>query len=389
MKQLLTFLTILFLTTLCRTEKTSNIEKTWIPVGKVLDNGDYDDTDFQIILTFEEKILRASYFGIENDSIIPYTLSDNNEIISDFWNTARIIELKEDIMKISFMESETIVFKPIDEKKKSQPIEYLRNFLSGREWEISNNILKNRIYSFDSIAREPSLLKPEMKNVYSFDKFDIHEGKIHQDFGFWTTKKVSGQMLIYIDNIYGINDYRIFLIEEVFENRISCISWNLGKEERLILTEVPKLSESELKSFTSKLTSSKWYISNYKLTEEISGSSVNTFDYFETIDSTLFIGLQDFRSKNISYKFNSDNTFFRFIGDSKAYSGKWEILNKGDILRLRETWHGEINGFDREQFILINKLTQDEFEFMKKESLYTGFGSFDDSYIDQKYKNRR
>jgi hypothetical protein len=388
MKQILTFLTILFLITSCRDEKESNIKKIWIPIGKVLENGNYDDTDFQVILTFEEKILRASYFGIENDSIFPYSLSDSNEIISDLWDKARIIELNEDIMKISFMESETIVFRPIEEKKKSKPIEFLYKLLSGREWKISNKTLENRIYSFDLIARESSLLKPEMKNVSSFDKFDIHEGKIYNDFGFWTIKKVSGQILMYIDNVYGIDDYRIFLIEEVSENHISCKSWNMGKEERLILTKVPKFSQSKSKTFTAKLTQSKWHISNYEVVD-LSGSSFSNFDYFKTIDSTLLIGLQDFTSKNISYKFNPDNTFFRFIGDSKAYSGNWKILNGGDILMLTETWHGEKNGYVREQFMLVKKLTQDEFEFIKEESIYTGYGSFDQYFVEQKYKNKQ
>jgi len=388
MKQLL-ILTFVFLTLSCHIENNSKLEKTWIPVGCVLENGEYHNTNFQSILTFENDSIRITSFGIKEDSTFHYSLNENNEIISNYWPKSRIFELQDDLMVISFSEGKKIVFKPIYNNNNSQSINHAFTRLKGREWEIFNKSAEKRIISFDSITREASLLKPEISNVYSYDQFDLFGNKIYHEFGFWTIKNVLGNILINIGDVYGYNEYSILLIEEIKDNQIICKNLNLNHEEKLILKEIPKLNGKDADFFNLKLTRSGWQISEYIKPDSIVGFSSSTDDYYESIDSTLLVSWKDFKSKNISYKFYRDNTFIRLIGEKEAISGEWNVLNNGEIIRLQEVWSGEKDGFEREKFLLVKSLTDNEFHFTTKESLYTEFGSYQDYFIEQKYKNSR
>ncbi|MDX5478316.1 MAG: hypothetical protein LPJ98_07635 [Cyclobacteriaceae bacterium] len=389
MKQQLFILTLVFFMVSCREDNFSKLKKTWIPVGCVLENGEKHNTNFQSILTFENEIIRITNFGIEKDSTFHYSLNENNEIISIYWPEARIIELQDDLMVISFSEGKKIIFKPIYNNNKSQSINHALTRLKGREWEIFNKSVEKRIISFDSITRGADLLKPDISNVYSYDQFDLFENEIYHEFGFWTVKNVLGNILINIGDVYGYNEYRILLIEEIKDDHIICKNLNLNHEEKLILKEIPKLKGKDADFFNLKLTRSDWQISEYSKPDSIVGFSSSTYDYYESIDSTLLVSWKDFKSNNISYKFYKDNTFIRLIGEKQAISGEWNVLNNGEIIRLLEIWSGEKDGFEREKFLLVKSLKDNEFHFTTKESLYTEFGFYQDYFIEQKYKNSR
>jgi hypothetical protein len=300
---------------------------------------------------------------------------------------ARIIELDDQLLKISISESDTIIFKPISLIETNYPEEYILSLLKGKVYKISIDHNKEIIYSFDSLARESSLLRTELINASSFDKFDLIDKKIYHDFGFWTVKNILGNYFIYIENLYGNNDYQILLVDKINVNGIYFKNWDLSMDE-IFFSEIKPLKDLNLDLFKLKLTSPIWILSDFEF-DSISGGTNSTFDYFGSLDSTLFITENDFKSKNISYKFNSDNTFSRFIDDRLSFSGQWELIKGGEILRLTEKWHGEENGFEHERFLFVKNLTDNEFQIVMEEKLYVGFGSFDFYLIYQKYNNRK
>lgn len=366
-----------------------------MPIGSINEKRETSITDFQQIITFKRDSIKATFFGVEKDTLLSYSIRGDSIFYSGI--DAKYSLQNDSILRINIY-GETVVFKTVNEGNNLYSAEQLISALKGTEWEFIDGDSGERFVSFDSITREADMLREGIENVFSFDRFDIYNDQIFQEFGFWAVKSVNGQTLLNLDVLYGNNDFRILQLEKIKNNEIIFRGWIRGNEKKVRFKKVPKLSESETEIFKSKLTGSEWLLDRVKpIKNEFSSSSHSTEDYYQTIDSTLLIKKEDLKLKRVSYQFAQDLTFSIFIDNRKAYSGTWSILLGGKVVKLEEKWHGEENwhaliDIDNriyERFLNIKSLKANVFHFIREEKLYTGFGAYRMEYIEQKYRKRR
>lgn len=366
-----------------------------MPFGSINEKGETSITDFQQIITFKKDSIKATFFGMEKDTLLSYTIRGDSIFYSGV--EAKYSLQNDSILRIDIY-GETVVFKTVNERNDRYSAEQLISALKETEWEFIDDNSGERFFSFDSITREADILREGIENVFSFDRFDIYNDQIFQEFGFWAVKSVNGQILLNLDVLYGSNDFRILQLEEIKINQIVFKGWIRGVEKEITFRKVAKLDESQIELFKSKLTGSKWLLDRIKsIKNEFSSSSYSTEDYYQAIDSTLLIKKEDLKLNRVSYQFAQDLTFSIFIDNRKAYSGTWSILLGGKVIKLEEKWHGEENWYplidiDKriyERFMKIKSLKANVFHFIREEKLYTGFGSYEMEYIEQKYRKRR
>ncbi len=366
-----------------------------MPIGSINENGETSITDFQQIITFKKDSIEAILFGWEKDTLVSYSIKGDSMFYSGV-ETKYSLQ-NDSILKIDIY-GETVIFKTFNEGNNRYSAQQLFSALKGTEWEFKDDSSGERYFSFDSIDREAYTMREYMENVYSFDRFDMYNEKIFQELGFWTVKAVNGQILLNLNVSYGRNDYIILQLEEIKNNEIIFKGWIRGIEKKVRFIKVPKLGEDEIEIFNSKLTGSEWLLKRIKVVpNEFSAFSFSTESYFQSIDTTLLIKKEDLKLNRVSYQFDQDLTFSIFIDNRKAYSGTWSILLGGKILKLEEKWHGEENWYPQiesniriyERFLKIKSLKDEEFIFIREENLYSGFGSYEMEYIEQKYKKRR
>lgn len=395
MKQFLVILILSLVYNSGNSQTISKLYKTWRPVGSINEKGETSITDFQQIITFKKDSIKATFFGMEKDTLLSYTFRGDSVFYSG-------VEAKYSLQNDSILRfdiyGETVVFKTVNEGNDRYSAEQLISALKGTEWEFIDDNSGERFFSFDSITREAEMLREGIENVFSFDRFDIYHDQIFQEFGFWAVKSVNGQILLNLDVLYGSNDFRILQLEEIKINQIVFKGWIRGVEKDITFRKVAKLDESQIEIFKSKLTGSKWLLDRIKsIKNEFSSSSYSTEDYYQAIDSTLLIKKEDLKLNRVSYQFAQDLTFSIFIDSRKAYSGTWSILFGGKAIKLEEKWHGEENWYPLididnriyERFMKIKSLKPNVFHFIREEKLYTGFGSYEMEYIEQKYRKRR
>ncbi len=392
------FLIILIISLFCysgNSQTVSQLYKTWMPIGSVNEKGDTSITDFQQILTFKKDSIKATFFGIEKDTLLSFSIRGDSIFFSEV--EAKYSLHNDSILRLDIY-SQTVVFKAIKEGNDRYSAQHLLSTLKGKEWEFVDDGSWERFFSFDYITREAKMLRRGIENVFSFDRFDIYNDEISQEFGFWGVKSINGQILLNLEAVYGSNDFRILHLEEIKNNEIVFKGWIRGVEEEITFRKVAKLDEGEIEIFNSNLTGAEWLLTKTQPIKNGFGSFSNSSeDYFQSIDTTLLIKKEDLQLNTISYHFAQDSTFTIFIDDRKAYSGTWSILLKGRVIKLEEKWHGEedwdaqikTDGRIHERFLVIKSLTENEFHFIREEKLYTGFGSYETGYIEQNYRKRR
>lgn len=361
-----------------------------MPIGSINENGETSITDFQQIITFKKDSIKATVFGREKDTLLSYSIGGDSMFYSGVETKYSL--LSDSILRIDIY-GETVVLKTLNKSNDRYSAQQLISALKGTEWEFIDDSSGEIFFSFDSFTREADMLRKGIENVYSFDRFDIYNGQIFQELGFWTVKAVNGQTLLNLEVLYGSNDFRILRLEEIKNNEIIFKGWIRGNEKEVRFRKVPKLGESDIEIFKSKLTGSKWLLERIKsVKNEFSSSSYSTEDYYQSIDTTLLIKKEDLKLNRVSYQFAPDLTFSIFIDNRKAYSGTWSILLGGKVIKLEEKWHGEENWYSQietnsriyERFLKIKSLKDDEFIFIREENLYSGFGSYETEYIESK-----
>jgi hypothetical protein len=368
-----------------------------MPIGSINEKGEASTTDFQHIITFGKDSIKATFFGMEKDTLLSYSIRGDSMFYSGVDTKLHLVN--DSILRIDIY-GQTVVFKAINKGNDRYSAEQLLSALKGTEWEFVNHSSWGRFFSFDSVTREAEMLREGIKNVFSFDRFDIHNEEIWQEFGFWAVKSVNGQILLNLEVVYGSNDFRILKLEEVNNNEIVFKGWVRGIEEEITFKKVAKLKDGEIEILNSNLAESEWLLTKtYPIKNGFGSFSNSTEDYFPSIhtDTTLLLTKEDLQLNRLSYNFAHDSTFSIFINDRKAYSGTWSILLRGRVIKLEEKWYGEENwdaeiksdGSIHERFLLIKVLTENEFHFIREEKLYTGFGSYESGYIEQKYRKRR
>ena len=333
-----------------------------MPIGSINEKGEASTTDFQQIITFGKDSIKATFFGMEKDTLLSYSIRGDSMFYSGIDTKLHLVN--DSILRINIY-GQTVVFKAISKGNDRYSAEQLLLALKGTEWEFVNNSSWERFFSFDSISREAELLRQGIENVFSFDRFDIYNEEIWQEFGFWAVKSINGQILLNLEAVYGSNDFRILQLEEIKNNKIVFKGWIRGIKENITFRKVVRLKESEIEMFNSNLTESEWLLTKTHDIKNGFGSFSNSIEeYFESIDTTLLITKEDLQLNRLSYNFVQDSTFSIFIDDRKAYSGTWGILLGGRVIKLEEKWHGEENwdaqirtdGRIHERFLLIKSL---------------------------------
>jgi len=366
-----------------------------MPIGSINEEGEMSVTDFQQILTFKKDSIKATFFGKEKDTLLSYSIRGDSIYFSGLETNYSLHN--DSILRIDIY-GETVVFKTVNEGADRYSAKQLLSALKGKEWEFVYDSSWERFFSFDAITREAEMLREGIENVFSFDRFDINNDQISQEFGFWAVKSINGQIILNLEVVYGSNDFRILQLEEIKNNEIVFKGWIHGIEEEITFRKVARLDDGEIEIFNSVLTGAEWLLTKTQPIVNGFGTFSNSIEeYFEAIDTTLLIKNEDLQMNRLSYDFAQDSTFSIFIAERKAYSGSWSILLAGRVIKLEEKWHGEENwdaqiktdGRIHERFLLIKSLKENVFHFIREEKLYTGFGSYESGFIEQEYRKRR
>src|SRR5690606_37974241 len=86
--------------------------------------------------------------------------------------------------------------------------------------------------------------------------------------------------------------------------------------------------------------------------------------------------------------------FAAFIAGKLAFEGTWSVLMAGKIIKLKEKWRAEerweqandLEHRTRDRYVFIKALSDDELHFVREEYLYAGSGSYEITYVEQKYR---
>ncbi|WOK07752.1 hypothetical protein RT717_03825 [Imperialibacter roseus] len=379
-------ITGLFLTTLasCDIQGSSKIEKTWVPIGGVSSDSTITETDYQIVLQFENDSLHLFLFG-RDEAVFPYRISDG-QILSDAYSSAEITQLTDSILAIQFTDDDIVVFNPL-KRQPTKGIESkskLSDLLSDKEWSLESKSIRSRILYIYSINRKDELLLDGLNEVNSFDRLDIAANEeIRYSEGYWAVQDIDGQILINLEILFDANDHRILQVDSLNESAIYCTSWIQGIAEKVVLSVKGQSGDSE-STLIAALTDSDWVITDYSK----AGQRIGTQHGFEKLDSDLLLAEKHLASSQVVYDFDTNGTYTVSINSTKAMTGNWELLPDNKIIRLSNIEcpnchlpdHGYIN---------IRHLDSDSLVFVKEEYLYTGDASFDVWAISEIFEKRR
>lgn len=385
----LTFSLSLFLT--CAFGQSPLLDKTWAPVCRIMDDGERIDVNFRLFLTFRQDSVTVSSFG-RTGQTFHYALDLDSSLSIKLFETAKLRAVSESELVIDFGD-ETVVFASCSGRGQFSGNELL-SVLKGKEWEFINSNIDERYLVLDSAVSGYLSLREGVEDVFSMERIDVFQNEIRCDLGFWSAKEVDGHVFILLDNVFGMDDFKIIRVEDVEVGKIRGRSWFLGEEEEVVFSALPKLSEDERSTFNAHLTRSEWRLFEAKMDSVSHGGSRSVDDYHKSLDTTLLLTKLSFESNDLSYKFELDGGFAAFIAGKLAFEGTWSVLMAGKIIKLKEKWRAEerweqandLEHRTRDRYVFIKALSEDELHFVREEYLYVGSGAYEITYVEQRYR---
>lgn len=374
----------LFLTTLasCNIQGSTKIEKTWVPIGSVSADSAITETDYQIVLQFENDSLHLFSFG-RDEAVFSYKISDG-QVLSEAYSRADINQLTDSLLTIQFTDDDIVVFNPL-KRQPTRGVEsksQLSDLLSDKEWSFESKSLGSRVLYFYSINNKKELLLDGLNEVNSFDRLDISENQeLSYSEGYWAVQDIGGNLIINLEIIFDSNDYRILQVERFDGSRIFCTSWISGTKEQVVLT--PK-NVGDQSSLISALTESEWVIKDFRKAEKAHGTQHG----FENLNSKFLLKEQDLSSSQVVYVFDPSGTYLVLINSDEAITGNWELLPDNRLIRLSEITCSNCHLPDR-GYLNITHLGKDSLAFVKEEYLYTGDATFEAWFVTESFEKRR
>lgn len=370
----------------CELFEDKPIENIWMPVSCIDEFGDdIVDCNYLSILEFKNDSIKIFPSVIETEIGVPYYIDSENNIVSERFESAVILSLSNNKLEIDFNGQRLVKFIPLPKSKKLHDADLVEKMLISSDWKFKNKLNFEILFEFECLNRNQDLIDRSIRYKSLSQFLNINTQRIEQEDAFWKIKEINNTLVLFIESIWGFDDFHIVIIDDNHKSKIIGRGWSLSQEYPIIFERLHSLSANEMEEMENHLVNGTWRLANFREAKN-EHNLFGQLESFDILDTLLFVSRRSFKEKRISYKFNTDKSFNIFIGTKCIVDGTWEISKSGKIIKTQERSLGEKDAPKVSRYIFVNKLTNQVFAFSKKEELINGPSSFDIIHMVQEYK---
>jgi|GEM_PF-4075367 len=283
------------------------------------------------IFHFKDDILKIR--NVFSDTTIQYQYQlVNNAIFIEDSLFASVKHLSADSLKLQFGEWMSTIFFPLKLNATSNQLN--QDFLVGNSWILEEQEWNESIYFFEG--------PQELHEYGSSKQCLIRRPGISRggEVGRWHLFQVEGAQFLALSYsrfrpfdlvVYNIN---AFNGTEVAMSRIT----SLRNNSSTLLSKQPRKSPAEIGKVKNLLCAKKW--KSKELLDLQTSNSMNDSLWIDLgatgfyLRDTILITEKELKNNKIAFSFKDDNTYTIYTSKVSIASGKWQLINDGEIIYI-------------------------------------------------------